>query len=149
MRVAIGADHAGRILQDRVAEAVTEAGAEPIVVTPEPDPAFEYPDIAQRVGMLLRDGAAERAILICGSGAGMAVAANKLRGLRAATAHDTYTAHQMVEHDDVNVLTLGSRVVGAEVASEIVCAFVRAAFNGSERHVRRVTKVVLLERNGR
>jgi RpiB/LacA/LacB family sugar-phosphate isomerase len=148
--VAVGADHAGRVLQDAVCEAIAAAGHRPFVVTSEPtDPSVEYPDIARLVGAAIREGRATRGILICGSGAGMTVAANKLHGIRACVAHDTYTAHQMVEHDNVNVLALGARVVGPELAVEVVTAFALASFSGEERHLRRVAKVSELERMGR
>jgi RpiB/LacA/LacB family sugar-phosphate isomerase len=150
MIVAIGTDHAGRVLQDVIAEAIRAAGGVSLVLTESPpEPGFEYPDIARGVGEALRDGRAARGVLVCGSGAGMTVAANKLHGVRACVAHDTYTAHQMVEHDDVNVLALGARVVGSEVARELVTAFVTASFSGEERHLRRVGKVAEIERAGR
>jgi ribose 5-phosphate isomerase B len=150
MIVAIGADHAGRLLQDRVMRAVREAGCDPLCLTEaEPDPQFEYPDIAQAVGAAISEGRAERGVLICGSGVGMALAANKLRGIRAGAALDTYTAHQMVEHDDVNVLALGSRVLGTELAAEIVAVFLNARFMAEERHLRRLAKVARLEANNK
>ncbi|MGD0862922.1 MAG: RpiB/LacA/LacB family sugar-phosphate isomerase [Candidatus Limnocylindrales bacterium] len=146
---AIGADHAGRVLQDRVCEALTTAGHRVLVVTTDPsDDDFEYPEIAQRVATEIREGRVDRGVLICGSGAGMTVAANKLHGIRACVAHDVYTAHQMVEHDDVNVLALGARVIGQELAAEIVWAFASASFSGEERHRRRVAKVARLEAAG-
>lgn len=146
---AIGADHAGRILQDRVSEVLTTAGHRVLVVTTDPsDDDFEYPEIAQRVATEIREGHVDRGVLICGSGAGMTVAANKLHGIRACVAHDVYTAHQMVEHDDVNVLALGARVIGQELAAEIVGAFAAASFSGEERHRRRVAKVARLEAGG-
>ena len=105
----------------------------------------DYPDFSAAVARAVRDGRADRGIVVCGSGAGAAVAANKVRGIRAASAHDVYTAHQAVEHDDVNVLTLGSRVIGEELAAEIVGTFLGARFSGDERHVRRLAKVKALE----
>ena len=147
MIVVIGADHAGMALQDRVMRAVRAAGHEPLCVTEgEPNAGNEYPDIAQSVGTAIVDGHADRGILICGSGAGMEVAANKLPGIRAASGHDTYTAHQMVEHDNVNVVTLGARVIGPELAAEIVTVFLNARFTADERHLRRLAKVHDLER---
>jgi len=147
MIVSIGADHAGQVLQDRVLQAIREAGHEPLCLTEDEQHLLvDYPDIAQAVGLTISDGRAERGILICGSGVGMEIAANKLLGIRAAAGHDTYTAHQMVEHDDVNVLALGARVIGTEVAAEIVVAFLSARFSAEERHLRRLAKVNDLDR---
>ena len=109
------------------------------------DPEDDYPDFARRLGIAIRDGQAERGILICGSGVGASVAANKIRGVRAAVCHDTYSAHQGVEHDDMNVLTLGSRVIGPEPAYEAAVAFLGATFSGETRHVRRLQKVLAIE----
>jgi ribose 5-phosphate isomerase B len=109
------------------------------------DPLDDYPDFAERIGLAVRDGEVERGILICGSGVGASVAANKIRGVRTAVCHDTYSAHQGVEHDDMNVLTLGSRVIGPELAFECAVAFLRAAFSGEERHRRRLNKVLAIE----
>lgn len=148
MRVAVGADHAGAPLLDVVCEAVEAAGHEPELIG-EPVAGDDYPDVALAVGRVVVARAVERGIVVCGSGAGVAVAANKLHGIRAAMAHDTYTAHQMVEHDDVNVLALGARVIGPALAAEIVTAFVGAAFSGEERHARRLGKVDDMERSAR
>jgi RpiB/LacA/LacB family sugar-phosphate isomerase len=149
MLIAVASDHAGRALQDEISAAVTRAGHQPLVLTVLPiDPDDDYPDVALLVGATLLEGRAERGIVICGSGAGVAVAASKLGGIRAALAHDTYTAHQMVEHDDVNVLALGARVVGPALADEVVAAFVGATFTGEERHRRRLAKLAGLERIG-
>ncbi len=109
------------------------------------DPADDYPDYAKALGDLVSSGGADRGVLICGSGVGASVAANKVRGIRAAMCHDTYSAHQGVEHDDMNVLCLGSRIVGDELAREIVAAFVSAQFTGEERHQRRLNKVLAME----
>lgn len=109
------------------------------------DPLDDYPDFAERIGLAVRDGEADRGVLICGSGVGASVAANKIRGVRTAVCHDTYSAHQGVEHDDMNVLTLGSRVIGPEPAFECVLAFLAATFSGEERHVRRLGKVQAIE----
>jgi ribose 5-phosphate isomerase B len=148
--IAIASDHAGQPLLDRVTTEVRAAGHEPLLVGPSAgDPADDYPDIARAVGTAVVDGRAERGIALCGSGAGVSVAACKIHGIRAATAHDHYTAHQMVEHDDCNVLTVGARVIGPEVAAEIVAAFVGARFSGEERHVRRLGKVEEIEAAGR
>jgi RpiB/LacA/LacB family sugar-phosphate isomerase len=113
------------------------------------DPSDDYPDYARAVGQAVVEGKAERGILVCGSGAGAVVAANKMRGVRASLAHDTYTAHQMVEHDNVNVCCLGARVIGPELAAEIVRVFVEARFSGEERHLRRLAKVAVIEEEGR
>ena len=110
-----------------------------------PEPRVDYPDKARDVGEAIRAGEAERGILVCGSGVGASVAANKLRGIRAGLCHDTYSAHQGVEHDDMNVLCLGSEVIGAELASELVRAFLAAQFEGGERYVRRLEKVEEME----
>ena len=150
MIIAVAADHAGRPLLDKVVEVLTAGGHQPLLVGPAAgDPQDDYPDIAQAVGAAVLDGAAERGIALCGSGAGVAVAATKMHGIRASVAHDVYTAHQMVEHDSINVLTIGARVVGSEVAAELVAAFARATFSGEERHVRRLAKVAAIEANGR
>ena len=111
------------------------------------DPNDDYPDFAQRLGNAIRDGDVDRGILICGSGVGASVAANKLRGVRAAVCHDTYSAHQGVEHDDMNVLTLGARVIGSEPALECSLAFLGATFSGESRHRRRLDKVLAIERS--
>jgi RpiB/LacA/LacB family sugar-phosphate isomerase len=112
--------------------------------TDSEDPV-DYPDFAEKVGRAIQRGEAERGVLICGSGVGAAVAANKLRGVRAGVCHDTYTAHQAVEHDDVNVLALGARVIGEALAEELIEAFLKASFSAEDRHLRRLNKVKLLE----
>jgi len=151
--VAIGADHAGRPLVERVVSALEAAGHATLIVGPganEPGAdSDDYPDVARAVGGAVLDGRAARGIALCGSGAGVAVAANKMRGIRAGSAQDHYTAHQMVEHDDLNVLALGGRVIGAEVAAEIAVAFAGAVFCGAERHKRRLAKVADIEAAGR
>ena len=150
MIIAIATDHAGRPLYDRTIEVVQAAGHEALLVGPEEgNPQDDYPDIASAVGRAIVDGAADRGIALCGSGAGVSIAASKMHGVRAATAHDTYSAHQMVEHDAVNVLTIGARVIGSELAAEIVATYVRASFTGEERHVRRLEKVNEIEAAGR
>jgi ribose 5-phosphate isomerase B len=148
MIVACGFDHAGYILRDRLLAAVEAAGHEVLDFgTDRPEP-IDYPDKALEVGRAVVSGKAERGIIVCGSGAGVSVAACKIRGVRAATIHDTYTAHQGVEHDGVNVLCLGGRVIGVEVAVEIVDAFLAARISNEERHVRRRHKVEEIERTG-
>ena len=149
MRIACGFDHAGVSLREVVLEAVREAGHEPVDLgTDDPVTPDDYPDRALAVARAIRAGDAERGILCCGSGAGVAVAACKVGGIRAAMAHDTYTARQCVEHDDVNVLALGARVIGPEIASELVGSFSGAEFSGEERHVRRLAKIDAIERDG-
>lgn len=145
MRVAIASDHAGFQLKDEVGAFLRERGKEILDLgTFSPEPS-DYPDHAEAVGMALRSGQAERGILICGSGVGVSVAANKLPGIRAALCHDTYSARQGVEHDDMNVLVLGARVIGVELAREVVESFLGAHFSGEERHRRRLEKVRALE----
>ncbi len=148
VKVAISADHAGLPLRARVAEAVTDAGHEPVLLGPDtaPPEGIDYPVIAKLVGDCLAAAEAERGILVCGSGAGVTIAANRLPGVRAAYGSDHYTAHQMVEHDHVNVLTLGSRVMGSEVAAEVVAAFVGATPSTEARHLRRLGEVLEFER---
>jgi ribose 5-phosphate isomerase B len=146
--VACGFDHAGVVLRERLLPLVEQLGHEVLdlgVSTTEP---IDYPDKALEVGGAVVVGRAERGIIVCGSGAGVSVAACKIRGVRAATIHDTYTAHQAVEHDGVNVLCLGGRVIGPELAAEIVIAFLGAQISDEERHVRRRAKVDEIERTG-
>jgi RpiB/LacA/LacB family sugar-phosphate isomerase len=145
MRIVVGADHAGYILKQEVAEALRQAGHEVLDVGTNSTAPVDYPDSAEAVGRAVMDGRSERGVLICGSGVGASVAANKLPGIRAGVCHDTYSAHQGVEHDDMNVLVLGGRVVGPALALELVRAFVAARFTGEERHVRRLGKVKALE----
>lgn len=145
MRVAIASDHAGFELKGKIIDSLRGGGEETLdlgACTPEPS---DYPDHAENVGEALREGRAERGILICGSGVGVSVAANKIPGVRAGLCHDTYSAHQGVEHDDVNVLVIGARIIGVELAREIVRAFLGARFSGEERHRRRLEKVRRLE----
>ena len=144
MRVAVGFDHAGVPLDDTVREAVRAAGHEPVDVGTQDD----YPDTARDVSRAITNGSCERGIVVCGSGAGVAVAACKVPGIRAAVGHDTYTAAQCVQHDDCNVLALGARVIGPALAAACVRAFVGASFSGEERHVRRLGKVNAMEREG-
>ena len=146
MRIAIGADHGGFPLNERVIEELRGAGHEIIDFgTHDGSQPDDYPDYAKQVGETIQTGSAEIGILICGSGVGAAVAANKLRGIRAALCGDTYSAHQSREHDDCNILCLGARVVGVELALEIVRSFVAARFTGEERHRRRLAKVKAME----
>ena len=146
MKIAIGADHAGYPLNERMIAELGALGHELLDFgTHDGSVPDDYPDYAKKVGEAVQSGAAEIGILVCGSGVGAAVAANKLRGIRAGLCGDTYSAHQSREHDDCNVLCIGSRVTGVELAMEIVHAFVAARFTGEERHKRRLAKVAAME----
>ncbi len=148
MVVACGFDHAGFALRERVLAVVAAAGHEVVDLgTDNPEP-LDYSDKALEVGQAVVAGRADRGILVCGSGAGVSVAAGKIRGIRAATIHDTFTGHQAVEHDGVNLLCMGARVIGPELAAEIVDAFVRAEVSDEERHARRRGKIDEIERTG-
>jgi ribose 5-phosphate isomerase B len=144
VRVGVAVDHAGVPLRDTVLEALRDAGHEPADLGEHDD----YPDVALTVGRAVTAGEVARGILVCGSGAGVSVAACKLPGVRAATCHDHYTAAQCVSHDDCNVLCLGARVIGPAVAAELAAAFAGASFSGEDRHVRRLGKVQAMERDG-
>jgi ribose 5-phosphate isomerase B len=147
MRIAIGADHGGFPLNERVIEELRGAGHEITDFgTHDGSQPDDYPDYAKQVGEAVQNGSVDIGLLICGSGVGAAVAANKLRGIRAALCGDTYSAHQSREHDDCNVLCLGARVVGVELALDIVRSFVAARFTGEERHLRRLAKVKAMEK---
>jgi ribose 5-phosphate isomerase B len=149
VRVAVAFDHRGVKLRQRVLEELAALSHEVLDLGTDSDAErVDYPDKAREVGLALRDGRAERAVLVCGSGVGAAIAACKLPGIRAAICHDAYSAHQGVEHDDMNVLCLGSEVVGAELAAELVRAFLVARFDGGERYVRRLEQVEAMERTG-
>jgi len=151
MRVAFAADHAGAVMKDELIRRLRAAGVDHELIDlggDGADPNDDYPDFAQRLGLAIRDGSADRGILICGSGVGASVAANKMKGIRSAVCHDTYSAHQGVEHDDMNVLTLGARVIGPEPAYECSVAFLGARFSGEERHRRRLAKVDAMEAAG-
>jgi ribose 5-phosphate isomerase B len=148
MRVAFAADHAGAALKTELLRRLeaSRSGHDLIDLGGDgSDPDDDYPDFAQRLGFAIQRGEADRGVLICGSGVGASVAANKMRGVRSAVCHDTYSAHQGVEHDDMNVLTLGSRVIGREPAFECTVAFLGASFSGAERHRRRLDKVLAIE----
>jgi ribose 5-phosphate isomerase B len=148
MRIAFSADHAGAALKDALIERLARAnlGHDLIDLGGDgSDPDDDYPDFARRLGEALQADSADRGILICGSGVGASVAANKMRGVRSAVCHDTYSAHQGVEHDDMNVLTLGARVIGPEPAYECAVAFLGATFSGEPRHRRRLDKVLAME----
>jgi ribose 5-phosphate isomerase B len=147
MRVAVAFDHRGVKLRDAVIDEIVARGHEAVDLgTDDGSMRIDYPDKARELGNAVLSGDAERGVLVCGSGVGASVAACKLPGIRAAICHDTYSAHQGVEHDDMNVLCLGSEVVGAALAAELVRAFVAARFDGGERYVRRLKKVEEMER---
>jgi RpiB/LacA/LacB family sugar-phosphate isomerase len=149
MRVAFAADHAGAEFKAELLAKVRAAAGDRHELIDlggdGSDPLDDYPDFAQALGLAIQDGRADRGILICGSGVGASVAANKMRGIRTAVCHDTYSAHQGVEHDDMNVLTLGARVIGIEPALECSLAFLGAVFSGEPRHERRLRKVLAIE----
>jgi len=147
MRVAVAFDHRGVKLRIRLLEVLEELGHEAVDLGTDTDAErIDYPDKAREIGNAITTDAADRGLLVCGSGVGASVAACKLPGIRAAICHDVYSAHQGVEHDDMNVLCLGSEVVGAELAADLVRAFLRAEFDGGERYVRRLEKVALMEK---
>jgi ribose 5-phosphate isomerase B len=146
MKVACAFDHAGFPLKQLVLEVVGDLGHEPVDLGTYSTDPVDYPDTARAGAEAVRSGGADRAVVVCGSGAGVAVAACKVPGIRAACTHDTYSAHQCVEHDDVNVLCLGARVIGPALARELIEAFLSARFSGEERHVRRLGKITAIER---
>lgn len=146
MRVAFGTDHGGLAIKDSILDAVRELGHEPLDLGAyELDPVDDYPDFAVLVGEAVQSGRADRGIAVCGSGVGVTMAANKMRGIRACLCHDTYSAAQGVTHDDMNVLCLGGRIIGPELAKALVRAFLTADFDGGERFRRRVNKVNALD----
>ena len=146
MRIVIGADHAGFDLKQIIAADLRRKGHEVIDKGTDSNAPVDYPDFAEAVGQAVLDGAAERGVLICGSGVGASISANKIPGIRAGLCHDSYSARQGVEHDDMNLLVLGARVIGVELARDLVERFLEAKFNGEERHRRRVEKIKALER---
>jgi RpiB/LacA/LacB family sugar-phosphate isomerase len=145
MKVVIGSDHAGFQLKNAMGDLLRSLGHEVLDIGAFNENPSDYPDFAEAVGRAILDGRAERGVLICGSGIGASVAANKLIGIRAGICHDTYSGHQGVEHDNMNVLVMGSRVVGGKLAEDIVRAYLPAKFTNEERHVRRLAKVAALE----
>ena len=147
-RVALAADHAGFRLKRKIAAHLTREGFEVIDLGAYNEEPVDYPDFALAIGEALRERKAERGILVCGSGVGACVAANKIKTIRAGLCHDTYSAHQGVEHDDINVLCLGARVVGEELAKELVMTFLSARFTGEARHARRLAKIEAIEKAG-
>ena len=149
MRVAVAFDHRGVKLRARVLQEVQKLGHEAVDLgTDKAAPRIDYPDKAREIGEAIRSGEAERGIFVCGSGVGASIAASKIAGVRAAICHDTYSARQGVEHDDMNVLCIGSGVVGEDLAAELVTAFVGATFDGAERYRRRLEKIEAMEREG-
>jgi ribose 5-phosphate isomerase B len=148
MKITIGADHAGYEMKRQLVEFIEKLGhTVHDVGTFEPEKPDDYPDYAILVAEDIRSGQAERGVLVCGSGVGVSVAANKFRGIRAGLCHDHYSAHQGVEHDNMNVLVLGSRIIGPMLAQDAVEAFLNASFSGEERHLRRLNKVKGIEKN--
>jgi ribose 5-phosphate isomerase B len=146
MKIAVASDHAGFPAKAKTIEVARALGHEVIDLgTDSAEVPVDYPDFAKAIGEAIQQGQAERGILLCGSGVGACVAANKMRGIRAGVCHDTYSAHQGVEHDDMNVLCLGARIIGPELAPELVRAFLGATFTGEARHVRRLNKVKAME----
>ena len=145
MRIAVGSDHAGYNLKEHLASWLAESGHAVYDLGTHTSEPVDYPDYAASVAQAVLDGRADRGIIVCGSGAGACVAANKLKGIRAAVAHDAYTSHQMVEHDDVNVLCLGSRVIGEALAEDLIERFIEAKFSREDRHIRRLDKIRALE----
>jgi len=147
MRIAIGADHAGFDMKEDLARQIQELSCDVLDLgAHKAEPSDDYPDFAEAVGKAILEGKAERGVLICGSGVGASVAVNKIPGIRAAVCHDAYSAHQGVEHDNMNVLVLGSRIIGPELARELVRAYLAAQFSGEERHLRRLAKVDAIEK---
>ena len=146
MRIAIGSDHAGFELKEELKQYIADAGHSVLDLGTDSTESVDYPDYSAAVGRAILAGRADRGVVVCGSGAGAAIAANKLDGIRAAVCHDTYTAHQAVEHDDVNVLALAARVTGVAVAEEIVTAYLGAEFIPEERYIRRLNTVLEIEK---
>ncbi len=147
MKIALGTDHGGYHLKQPIVDELKKLGHSVVDCGAKSyDAADDYPDFTLAVGRAIQRGDAERGIIICGSGVGAAIAANKMRGVRASLCHDTYSAHQGVEHDNMNVLCLGARIIGDELAKELVRAFVLAKFSGEERHIRRLNKVLAIEK---
>ena len=146
MRISVAADHNGYELKNEISETLKRDGHDVIDMGPHYlDPSDDYPDYAKPLAESVSSGETEKGIMVCGSGVGASVAANKVKGVRAAVCHDIYSAHQGVEHDDMNVLCLGSRIVGTEVVRELVSAFISAEYTNEERHARRLTKVIEME----
>jgi ribose 5-phosphate isomerase B len=149
MQIALASDHGGFPLKNIIKEYISASGYIVIDLGAEYTPGDDYPDYAVKIGEAITAGQAERGIFICGSGVGACIAANKIKGVYAAICHDTYSAHQGVEHDNMNVLCLGARVVGSELAKELVGSFLSAKFSSGERHLRRVNKIHEIEKRSR
>ena len=148
MKIALACDHGGYALKNIIKDCVLADGYTVIDLGTDSTASVDYPDYAEKIGMAIKRGEAERGVLICGSGVGASIAVNKIKGIYAAVCHDTYSAHQGVEHDNMNVLCLGARVIGTELAKELVNAFLNAKFSDEERHVRRLNKVYQIENAG-
>lgn len=148
MNVAVACDHAGYPLKASILEVVRESGHTALDLGTHSTEPVDYPDFAEKLGRAIQNGSADRGILLCGSGVGAAIAANKMKGIRAGLCHDTYSAHQSVEHDNANVLAIGARVIGSELAKEVTADFLKAEFSNDPRHVRRLAKVDQLEQSG-
>jgi len=150
MRVAVGMDHGGYPLKEFILEELRKEGHDVVDVGAfNLDPTDDYPDFSRAVGEAILSGVAERGVLVCGSGVGAAVAANKMKGIRASVCHDHYSAHQGVEHDNMNVLCLGARIIGSEMAADLIRSFLAAQFSGEARHERRLKKVAEMEAEGK
>jgi len=147
MTIAVAADHAGFPLKVQILQQVRELGHEPLDLGTHSTDPVDYPDYAEKVAHAITEKRADRGVLLCGSGAGICIAANKFRGIRAATCHDTFSAHQAVEDDATNTLCIGARIVGPSLAVELVRTFLNAQFSGADRHVRRIEKVKQFEAN--
>ena len=149
MKIAVAADHGGLILKPTAVEFLQSLGHEVMDLgAHQHDPDDDYPDYARYVGQAIQHGHAQRGVLICGSGIGACIAANKLAGVRAGVCHDTYSAHQGVEHDDMNILCIGARIIGAELVKEILGAYANAEFSDEQRHARRLEKLNAMEKSG-
>lgn len=148
MKIGLASDHGGYPLKNIIKDCIISKGHTVIDLGTDNTDSVDYPDYAEKLGLVITSGEAERGILICGSGVGASIAANKIKGIYAAVCHDTYSAHQGVEHDNMNVLCLGARVIGPELAGELVGAFLNARFSDAERHVRRVNKIYKIEKAG-
>jgi len=148
MRVAVACDHAGYILKDAVILVIKSAGHDAIDLGTNSIDSVDFPDFAEKAGRAIQNGQAERAVVICGSGVGACISANKMKGIYASVCHDTYSAHQGVEHDQMNVLCLGGRIIGQDLAKELVTVFLQATFSQEPRHLRRFAKIQAIERKG-
>jgi RpiB/LacA/LacB family sugar-phosphate isomerase len=148
VKIVVACDHAGFPLKVKVIEIIRAAGHEALDLGTNLIEPVDFPDFAQAVGEVIQQKWADRGVLLCGSGVGASIAANKMRGIRAGVCHDTYSAHQAVEHDDMNVLCVGGRIIGPELVPELLCAYLGAYFTGDERHARRLGKIMVLENKG-